>query len=260
MITKRYKLPMSWLIAANVSMFGISGSAYSIPFEANHSALLLKETNTIRVAGTFIPGVFDGGDSGLYNRLFQTVANEYSEKISFDMYPIRRAVKMMKDQEADCLFVANDSRDFHTQLGFPTDKLIFSDPVYVNRMKVYSRALDGNISAIADLKGANVAVSSGTYQGYWFQEHVPNSVNVTEVNDLKQAFDLLKIGRVDHVISFSLDAQLYLDSVSQSELFHSNADLDIVITRECIVCWGSEKSSQFINYVNQQINEAQLKQ
>ena len=207
----------------------------------------------IHVAGTMIPGVFDGTKDGPYNKLFYTVARDYSEKIFFDMYPIRRAVKMMKDQETDCLFIANDSRDFHSKLGFSVEKLIFSDPIFINRMKVYSLIDKGTPSEISDLKGTTVAVSSGTYQGYWFQAYAPDDMTVLEVQDLQQAFELLKIARVDHVISFSLDANLYLTNVAQSHFFHSNADFDIVVSKECVVCWSSEKARRFINYVNERI-------
>lgn len=212
----------------------------------------------ITFAATSIPGVFDKHFPGPYNVIFHRTTQKYAGAIEMEMYPIRRAVKMMQNQAVDCLFVANDSQEFHRDLGFPVEELIFSKPFSTNLLRVYSSSNGPVVSHNDDLMSKSIAVSSGTYQGFWFQKSMPKGAQHLEVADLATAFDLLEAGRVHHVISFSLDAEVYMKQNNRTRQFSFDQNYALAKSNEGIVCWRNEKTLAFINIVDTGLTDLRI--
>ena len=245
------KIGFCSLLAVGAALFVASGHAKqgSQPVPVSDQANT-KSGPGVTVAATSIPGLFDEDYPGPYNVVFHQATKRYAGAIEIEMYPIRRAMMMLQNRAVDCLFIGNDNREFHRNLGFTVSELVFSRPFATNFLRVYSNSDDPLVSRTEDLTSKRVAVSSGTYQGFWFKNNMPKRAASLEVADLATAFDLLAANRVNHVVSFSLDAEVYLEKTDRLDEFASDDSYALAKSNEGIVCWRNNRTTAFIDEVN----------
>ncbi len=222
------------------------------------SALAGDEDAALVIAGTAVPHVFHDQQSGLYNEIMDQILEAYPGDVDVQMMPMRRAVGVFQKEQSDCVFIGNDSREFHTDLGFPTERLIFSKPFYVNKIKAYTAISNPQISSGAELMGSVAAADLGTMQGHLVHQNAPKDTQLLPVETMDRAFKLLERGRVSSVIAFSLDAEAYFARADAYNLFHASPDYSIATTNESLVCWNHAKAKEFIGYADRVLEQREL--
>jgi ABC-type amino acid transport substrate-binding protein len=214
------------------------------------SALAGDEDVELVIAGTDVPYVFHNQQSGLYNEIMDQIVEAYPGNVDVQMMPMRRAVGVFQKEQSDCVFIGNDSREFHADLGFPAERLIFSKPFYVNKIKVYTAISNPQISSGAELVGSVAAADLGTMQGHLVHQNAPKDMELLPVETMDRAFKLLERGRVSSVVAFSLDAEAYFSRADAQGHFHASPDYSIATTNESLVCWNNARAIEFIAHAD----------
>ena len=225
----------------------LSVSVLLAAFSVTVFAVNTDDEADLIIAGTSVPHVFHEKQSGLYNDIMDQIVEAYPGKIDIQMMPMRRALGVFQKEQSDCVFIGNDSREFHEGLGFPAERLIFSKPFYINKIKVYTIVDNPQISGGEELVGSVAAADLGTMQGHLVHQNAPKDLQILPVETMDRAFELMERGRVSSVVAFSLDAEAYFTRADARGRFHADPDYNIATTNESLVCWNNPQAREFID-------------
>jgi ABC-type amino acid transport substrate-binding protein len=215
---------------------------------------LSAEEPKLRLVGSITPGVFELKSGEPYTQLYFDVTQDAPLVPELTMLPPMRSNRFFFAGNADCTFMGTDEPEFYQSFNVARDNFLLSKPFNTIRLKAYNSKKDATIKSWEELSGVRIAADSGIEQSSTVQRVLPFANKILYTMSLKQAFDLLKLGRVEAVVAYSIDIDFY-KSQSGADFFHASARFDLFSTGETFTCWPSQKADHFIAHVNKRIQE-----
>lgn len=214
-----------------------------------------QEQRPLVLMGTKIPGLFDTETPGPYNQIYNRLIGGYSGDYMLREAPLRRAVTAFIKGDVDCLFFASNDKEIYIDRGMAEGSLIFSNPINAVSFKLYSREGDPVIHDIESINGAYIAVDQAATDIARAANHLSiTSDKLLPAQTLAQAFLLLKQGRVDAVLAFDSDVNIYLNNLPETVKYGVSENLSFGASEDSAVCRRSVTSVTFMSHINDRLS------
>lgn len=166
-----------------------------------------SEINEIRFLSDSWENVTNKDGTGLCWELFQKVYEPVGVKVTFDIVPYARSVRMVQDKQTDAA-VGVYKDEF--------DKALFGKWHYLSDIVLvaFKKGKVENWEGEASLSGR-----IGWMRGYAFNEYLKENIKFDETDDRKAALKMLLMGRLDFFIDTEaeLKAALETDAVNADD-------------------------------------------
>lgn len=167
-----------------------------------------------------------GQQSRLFTGLaWEVVINSFHQmgyQVHLTIVPWPRALQMLDAGLVDAVFPAVQNQQRRQRYLF-SEKLVYPE----NSRLIYSRADDQSIDGLASLNDQRVAIiREFSYGSVWEQFQSSHDLNLTEVNNVEQGFDLLENDRVDALVGYELSHDYHLRRLKKQGLFRKTDAFD----------------------------------
>lgn len=209
----------------------------------------------IKVAGGIIPNLFDTGGDGPYNKIYDWLITNQTNTAQLIMLPSRRAQRAFNTKITECLFISTSITNIHQNNGLSIDDLIFSKPVHLHTLHVYSRPGVPVAHGIDDLAGKNVAIDAAAASPEGARRLFGlNEANLIPSSTTVQAFTLLASERVDYVVAFKYDVKAL--GVRLPSVLKNQHDPKFILFEnpEVFVCHKSPETKTLVREIDQTID------
>ncbi|WP_262694367.1 substrate-binding periplasmic protein [Kordiimonas aquimaris] len=209
---------------------------------------------SIEIAGVIIPGLFDMGNPGPYNEIYDLITADYTQPIRLRALPIRRARRSFFGERSDCIFVGSATPRVYAERGMTADDLVFSKSINSISMMAYTRPGEPVIRSEDDLEGKLIALDAGAGSVDFVKPlFLPESTGAIQTNTPAQAFALLEQRRVDVAVAFDYDVSLLMKRDPAIANFEFEADYSIVSNEDVLVCRRSKQVEELMSHVNDKL-------
>lgn len=154
---------------------------------------------TYKFIGAELPKIIQknskGSIEGLGAEISYQIAKKLNIDISVELFPMKRAIDMMRKGQADVIIGPYKSEERSLFINY-SNFYFYEDPMLLYTLKDSHIKWDGKIESLKDLK---IGVIRGWSISDQFASQKSN-LNITEANITSQLFSLLKYKRVDVII------------------------------------------------------------
>lgn len=197
----------------------------------------------VEIAVVDIPGLFEKGETGLYDKVVQAVGAKNGVTYKLTLLPPKRAVKAFEIGQAPCHGPANSNPDFYS-FGFDT---VESPSMTDAKVYIFSAPGKAATANLDDIKGMKVGGRAGMPYG----NKVDNAnLGLKLSNDIKANIKKAQSGRLDYFIAYTPDIYTAFDELGMDPLPHVK-DKPISIHYDRIVCRGDQAGSAIIKKFNE---------
>ncbi len=203
----------------------------------------------ISIIGGEIPFVFHHEQLGPHNEFYEQVLRKSVISHEIKYLPYRRALRDFSARNADCLYVATDTREDYPSDAMANNEIIFSNAINRINLHAYTRAEDPVIEKLSDLAGKTIAGAASHLEKLTEQPDPENKfIRISTIDHIK-AFDLLQRRRVDVVVAYEFD-RVRSESAETRDRHQFNNDFIIDTANEVVACWVSSDTREFIDTLN----------
>ncbi len=184
---------------------------------------------------------------GLYQMIMKEVSKRSGVTFTEKFYPPKRAFETFLREENKCIYSFTD--DAAGILG--KDKIIASIPLGVFKMYIFTKKGEPALTSIFQLKGKRVAYVLGLgipIEKVKIKEKEAGIKLIATENN-EESFRILQRGRVNAIIGFLPDINLFLDELSFSP------KNPLLVGYDRITCHNNETGKQFINSISPKLKE-----
>lgn len=203
------------------------------------------------ISAPHIPLLLEEDLSGPYGELFTAIFSDADFAYSLRTMPSMRAQQAFVSGDRDCIYLGIHQTGFYESAGLPTGSFLLSDPINNLSLKVYvarGKPVPDSLDALRDKRFAAEASAAQLVDDRISAR--PEGASILTVSNVGDAFRLLDNKRVDAVISFDLDATIYLGQTRRSALYETSASFSLYAEEDAIVCHNTAVGRQIIEHAN----------
>lgn len=210
----------------------------------------------IILMGVKIPGLFDAEKPGPYNEIYDRLTIGYEPRPQLRMAPLRRAMTSFLFGDADCFLFGTTERRIYIEQGIADQELLISDHINEITLKVYARRGETAFKTVQDLNGHYIALD----QGAMSVERISTELRlipdkILPAQTLDQAFLLLAQGRVNAVVAFDSDVNIFQRRIDAERRNGFAAAFSIESSRDAVVCRKTPLTEPFMRHIETRLAE-----
>lgn len=252
--TGTYGRNHTWRLRAQIVAAGFLGMVTCGPVASASEPEQKPNARVITVSGTSVNGLFNADQPGPYNIVFNKLLDGFDGQVRLNIMPLLRAQRSFYGKVSECMFVGTKLETVHRGYGFEPEDILTSLPVKVTKIRVYSAAGTETVHSLLPLVDARVAADMSTGSNKKFVEaYLPPTTEVVLTNTPAQAFGLLDLGRVDHVMAFDLDVDILKSKDARYAQYVFDDDYAIVANEDVMQCHKRPDTERFITHINNRI-------
>lgn len=141
-------------------------------------------------------GKFEGFEVDMAHSIGKHIVGENGKVKLVGIKSVSHRMEILKNNEVDLVIAS------FTQTKDREKVIDFSMPYFAVAQGILTRSDDASINSIGDLRGKVASVQTGAVFAYEFVNK--NSINVVEVDEVSEQYDLLKDKKVDMMINDNL--------------------------------------------------------
>lgn len=199
----------------------------------------------INIAVPRIANLLEENNSGIYQKIFEEALPEpgvLGYRISQPFFPYKRALNVFLSNSVDCVY--SFTKVAERELG--KEKVIASFPLGAFGYFMFSRKEEKPLTRPEQLIGKRVGGVVG-HDSYY--QSAIGDLNLHLVTSDEQNIELLKLGRIDHLIGAIPDILPYAGELSYS------LDAPLVKSFDRITCHNNEQNRQFLSVLSSRLRE-----
>ncbi len=228
-----------------------AGIVAALVLQPNGSSLNTTAKTVVEVAAPMVPGLLEKDVQGPYLTLIEYFNNNDLITLDIDIMPVRRAERSIINKTKDCQYLGVSNLDHYVNAGLSATDILISDPINTLSIMVYRRLGEPTLTSYSELEGLIFAAERGVQINFAnASTKRPANARILWVENVSAAFELLQAGRVDAVISFSLDAELYMHKQVQAPNFHTDHNFALSSVDEAMVCLNTPTGRMVVDRFN----------
>lgn len=165
-------------------------------------SLLTSPCLALDIIAPGIPGLIEENGKGVYQVLIKEASSRANLVINEHFFPQKRALKLFFDKNYTCIYAYTDLAI--SRLG--QEQIRASFPLGSFKQYIFTAKGTPLISSVKALKGLRVGGILGDTEQDWFKQFKRLNINYNLVPRIEQNVRMLKLGRLDAMVSFMPDA------------------------------------------------------
>lgn len=192
----------------------------------------------LAVVGYGNPGLIQADHKGLYDKILVALFKDSGEKVSYKVMAATEAEKLFVNKEVDCVF--------------PLDKIaakvdfVVSQPLNHSKLYIYTRAGEGTMKSLNELKGKKIGMKAGaTHGARWEAAKLPAEAVADDETNLRN----LQAKKIDAFLAFGTEISAQLSKKKMATLAY-DVTAPLEVRKDSLLCAKSAKVDSFLKKFN----------